>query len=62
MTREFLSSGLGIPLAILAMTMLFMVEMARVSGRSRPFGLLSATVLVVGALLVFIAARFMAYS
>jgi len=44
------------------MTMMFMVEMVRVSGRSRPFGLRSATVLVVAALVVFIGARFMVYS
>jgi len=61
-TRDFLSSRLGIPLAILALVMLYMVESVRVTGRSRPFGLRSATFLVVAALLVFIGARFMAYS
>jgi len=62
MSRQFLSSTVGIPLAVLAMTMLFVLEMARVSGRSRPFGLRSATGLVVAALVVFIGARFMVYS
>jgi hypothetical protein len=62
MSRTFLSSTIGVPLAVLAMTMMFMVEMVRVSGRSRPFGLRSATVLVVAALVVFIGARFMVYS
>ena len=62
MSRTFLSSTIGVPLAVLAMTMMFMVEMVRVSGRSRPFGLRSATVLVVAALVVFIGVRFMVYS
>jgi len=62
MSRTFLSSTIGVPLAVLAMTMMFTVEMVRVSGRSRPFGLRTATVLVVAALVVFIGARFMVYS
>ena len=62
MSREFLSARLGVPLALLAMTMLFLVEIVRVTGRPRPFGLRSATLLVVAALVVFIGARFMAYA
>jgi hypothetical protein len=62
MSRTFLSSTIGVPLAVLAMTMMFTVEMVRVSGRSRPFGLRTATVLVVAALVVFIGVRFMVYS
>jgi len=62
MSRSFLSSSVGVPLALVTLTLLFLLEMVRVSGRARPFGMRSVTALAVVALLAFIAARFMAYS
>jgi hypothetical protein len=62
MSRSLLSSHLGVPLALFTMTLLFVLEMIRVSGRQRPFGLRSVTALSVVVLLVFIGARFMVYS
>jgi|tagenome__1003787_1003787.scaffolds.fasta_scaffold18845074_2 hypothetical protein len=62
MSHSFLSSGVGVPLALFTMTLLFLLDMTRVSGRPRPFGMRSVTVVAVVALLAFIAARFMAYS
>jgi len=61
-SRSFLSSDVGVPLALFTMTLLFVLEMVRVSGRQRPFGLRSLSVLAVAALLAFIAARFVTYS
>jgi hypothetical protein len=61
-SRELLSSVVGVPLALTTLTLLFLVEMVRVSGRARPFGLRSVTVLAVAVLLTFIAARFVTYS
>jgi len=61
-TRSLLSSDVGVPLALFTMTLLFLLEMVRVSGRPRPFGLRSVTVLCVAVLLAFIAARFVTYS
>jgi hypothetical protein len=62
MSRSFLSSGVGVPLALVTLALLFLLEMVRVSGRPRPFGMRSVTAVAVVGLLAFIAARFMAYS
>jgi len=62
LSRELLSSTVGVPFALVTLTLLFLVEMVRVSGRPRPFGLRSLAVLAVGVLVVFIAARFVTYA
>jgi len=62
MSRTLLSAGVGVPIAILTMTLLFLIETIRVSGRPRPPGMRSAALLAGTVLMVFIAARFMTYA
>jgi len=62
MSRTLLSAAVGVPIALLAMTLLFVLEMLRVSERPRPLGIRSAAVLSVVVLVVFIGARFMTYA
>jgi hypothetical protein len=61
-TRTLLSSGFGVPIALLAMLLLFRLEMFTVTRRLRPALMRTSAALVIGVLLVLIIARFAKYS
>ena len=62
MTRTLLSSGVGVPIALLAMLLLFRLEMFTVTRRLRPALMRTSAALVICVLLVLIIARFAKYS
>ena len=62
MTRTLLSSGVGVPIALLAMLLLFRLEMFTVTRRLRPALMRTSAALAIGVLLVLIVARFAKYS
>ena len=62
MSRTFLSVGVGVPLALLCMTLWFLVELLHLSGRKRPGLLGRAAVLTTAALIFVVVARFVEYA
>lgn len=62
MTRTLLSPGVGIPIALLAMALLFLVELFNVSKRPRPGAARLSAVVVALVLLGLVVARFARYS
>lgn len=62
MSRTLLSSGVGVPIALLAMLLLFRLEMFTVTRRLRPALMRTSAALVIVVLLVLIVARFAKYA
>jgi len=62
MTRTLLSVGVGAPIALVCVSLWFLVELLNLSGRKRP-ELLDRAVVVTTAVLIFmVVARFVKYA
>ena len=62
MTRTLLSAGVGIPVALAAMSLWFFVEVVHVTERRRPLLLRSSAMLMTAILFALIVARFAKYA
>jgi hypothetical protein len=61
-TRTLLSAGIGVPIALAAMFVLFIIEVAHVTGRPRPPLARSSAVVIIAVLVFVIVARFVKYA
>ena len=62
MTRTLLSAGVGIPVALAAMSLWFLVEIVHLTERPRPLLLRSSAILMTAILFGLIVARFAKYA
>jgi hypothetical protein len=62
MSRTLLSASVGVPIALAALWLWFLVEVFNVRRRPRPGLLLPSAVVATAVLLVVIVARFMSYA
>jgi hypothetical protein len=62
MTRTLFSVGVGAPIALVCLTLWFLIELLNLSGRKRPERLGRAAVITTAALIFMIVARFVQYA
>jgi hypothetical protein len=62
MTSTWLSPSVGIPIALVSMSLWFFVEVLAIRGRRRPVLLLPSAVLVTAVLLAIVVTRFVKYT
>jgi hypothetical protein len=62
MIRTLLSVGVGAPIALVCMTLWFLIELLNLSGRKRPELLDRAAVVTTAVLIFMVVARFLEYA